>query len=90
MLNDINTFVSMSTPFINSFIKITENLKKEQERVIKDMEMTIQRRDYIKLRYPLDDKNFVSSSNAYNNRENFKNLYNRGNEKVVNSKMKKI
>jgi len=65
------------------------NLKKEQERVIKDMEMTIQRRDYIKLRYPLDDKNFVSSSNAYNNRENFKNLYNRGNEKVVNSKMKK-
>jgi chromosome segregation ATPase len=65
------------------------NLKKEQERVIKDMEMTIQRRDYIKLRYPLDDKNFVSSSNTYNDRESFKNLYNRGNEKVVNSKMKK-
>jgi chromosome segregation ATPase len=65
------------------------NLKKEQERVIKDMEMTIQRRDYIKLRYPLDDKNFVSSSNAYNDRESFKNLYNRGNEKIVNSKMKK-
>ena len=41
------------------------NLKKEQERVIKDMEMTIQRRDYIKLRYPLDDKNFISNSNNY-------------------------
>lgn len=60
------------------------NLKKEQERVIKDMEMTIQRRDYIKLRYPLDDKSFVSSSNTYGNKDAY-NINFRGNPVNVNN-----
>jgi len=64
------------------------NLKKEQERVIKDMEMTIQRRDYIKLRYPLDDKNFVSSSNTYNKKDVYDSLNSRGNNNVNAQKFK--
>ncbi len=64
------------------------NLKKEQERVIKDMEMTIQRRDYIKLRYPIDDKNFISSSNAYDKKDIYNNLNSRGDSNVKVQKLK--
>ena len=38
-----------------------KRLKQEQEKVIKSMEMAIQRRDFIKLRYPAEKKNLISS-----------------------------
>ena len=37
-----------------------KRLKQEQEKVIKSMEMAIQRRDFIKLRYPAEKKNLIS------------------------------
>jgi len=37
-----------------------KRLKQEQEKVIKSMEMAIQRRDFIKLRYPAEKKNMMN------------------------------
>jgi chromosome segregation ATPase len=37
-----------------------KRLKQEQEKVIKSMEMAIQRRDFIKLRYPSEKKNMMN------------------------------
>jgi chromosome segregation ATPase len=41
-------------------------LKLEEEKVIKNMEMAIQRRDFIKLRYPVDKYGTTNSKNASN------------------------